>query len=74
MIIFLKANDLELDSGLSPIEFVSLVDIAERGEIHVSIAVTKGERCGFIPLIDIDVERVIKSLHDLPNQLPLVLL
>jgi hypothetical protein len=74
MIIYLKANDLELDSGLTPIEFISLADIAERGEIHLSIAVTKGERCGFIPLLDIDVERTIKALHDLPNQLPLVLM
>jgi len=74
MVIFLKSTDVELESGLSPIEFVSLVDIAERGEIHVSIAVTKGERCGFVPLIDIDIERTTKALHDLPNQLPLVLL
>jgi len=74
MIIFLKSNDVELTSGLSPIEWVSIVDIAERGEIHVSIAVTRGERCGFVPLIDIDVERTTQALHDLPNQLPLVLL
>lgn len=74
MIIYIKANDVELTSGLSPLEWVSLVDIAARGEIHISIAVTRGERCGFIPLIDIDIERTTQALHDLPNQLPLVLL
>ena len=74
MIIYLKANDVELTSGLSPIEWVSLVDIAARGEIHVSIAVTRGERCGYVPMEDIDAERTTNALHDMPNQLPLVLL
>lgn len=73
MVIYLKENDIELEACISPIEFVSLVDLQNRGEIHCSISVKRGERVGYIPLSDIDHERVLSKLDD-PHQLELVLL
>lgn len=69
----MKGFDIELETALSPIEFASLVDIQKRGDARCSVAVTRGERVGYLPLEDLDVERIFKSLEN-QNQLPLVLL
>lgn len=73
MIVYMKCSDTELETPLSPIEYASLADIQQRGDAHVSIAVSKGERCGYIPLIDVDHARTMAALNN-PDQLPLVLL
>ena len=71
--MYIRGNEVELETPLSPLEYIALADIQSRGDIHASIAVTKGERCGFIPLVDIDHERTMQALEN-PDQLPLVLL
>ena len=73
MILWIKGNDVELETALSPLEFISLVDIQNRGDLRCSISVSRGERVGYIPLEDFDVDRTMKSLEN-PDQLPLVLL
>ena len=73
MILYLKANGLELDCALNPIEFCSVVEMSERGDISVKISVMRGERVGFIPVDDIDTARTLEALQVLPNQLPLEL-
>lgn len=73
MIVYLKANDLELDCELSPIEFCAVMEMSERGCLSAKIAVTRGERVGFIPMDDVDAKRTLDALQVLPNQLPLEL-
>lgn len=64
MIVFIKGNPIELETDLSPIELVALVDIQKRGDIVASISVKRGERVGYIPIEDLDVEKTINNLAD----------
>lgn len=73
MIVYLLANGLELNCALTPIEFCTIVDLSDRGDVSVKISVTRGERVGFIPIEDIDTKRTMEALQVIPNQLPLEL-
>lgn len=57
MIVFLKGNTLKLSSNLSREDFDKLAHLHAMGEIHVSLSVSYGERCGFISFDDVDIQR-----------------
>lgn len=55
--MFIRGNTLPLKVNLSRDDFDRLVHLHRRGEIHVSISVSHGERVGFLPMDDLDITR-----------------
>jgi len=63
VIVFLKGNAINLSANLSRDDFSRLAYLHKSGEIHVSISVSYGERCGFISFDDVDIEKTTETLN-----------
>lgn len=57
MIVHIKGNKLPLTTNLSREDVEKLAHLHRMGEIHVSLSVSYGERCGFISFDDLDLQR-----------------
>ena len=66
MIVYLIGNDLPLKSNLDRTDFLNLERMFSAGDISVSLSVMLGERVGYIPLDDIDIERTKNDLANYP--------
>ena len=62
-VVYIKGNDLPLQTELSLDVLYDLHHLLTRGAISVSVSVVFGERVGYIPLEDLDFTRMPTQLH-----------